>query len=228
MSVIDLSTLPFPQNTFRTFLDSVCEKHELDFASYAGIDPIARKSHGFVNNSEWQAHYVKQGFEHTDPRLIMGARSIAPVDWQHLRKEQSFKTIFKAAKDFRVYPQGITIPVRGPFGDTGLLNATRNCSDTQWELLKKKILGDLQVIAVHLHDHVMQINMLMQPPLSAREKEILQWTAAGKSQQDIADILSISNRTVEVHLRSTRSKLSTLTTAQAVGRAIGMRLIFPV
>jgi DNA-binding CsgD family transcriptional regulator len=233
MSVVDLSKLTFPQSNFKTLLDSVCEKHELDFAAYAGIDPVARKVHGFVNYPvEWQAHYVKQGFEHKDPTLLMGARSIAPVDWQRLRNEQSFKTIFKAAHDFNIFDQGVTIPVRGPFGDIGLFSVTRDCSDREWGLLKKKILGDLQITAVHLHDHVMKTNVLnqklMQPPLSAREKEILQWIAAGKSQQDVADILSISNRTVEVHLRSSRSKLSALTTAQAVGRAIGSRLIFPV
>jgi DNA-binding CsgD family transcriptional regulator len=63
--------------------------------------------------------------------------------------------------------------------------------------------------------------------LSTREKEVLQWTAAGKLQQEIGDILSISHRTVEIHLRSAREKLGALTTVQAVGRAIGMGLIHP-
>jgi len=70
-------------------------------------------------------------------------------------------------------------------------------------------------------------NYLANPSLSTREKEILQWVAAGKSQQDIGDILSISHRTVEVHLRSGREKLNALTTAQAVGRSISLGLIYP-
>ncbi|WP_366944699.1 LuxR C-terminal-related transcriptional regulator [Planktotalea sp.] len=44
---------------------------------------------------------------------------------------------------------------------------------------------------------------------------------------DIGVILTISSRTVEVHLRSARSKLSALSTPQAVGRAIGMGFIQP-
>jgi DNA-binding CsgD family transcriptional regulator len=68
---------------------------------------------------------------------------------------------------------------------------------------------------------------LRQPKLSSREIEILQWVAAGKSQQDIGDILLISSRTVEVHLRSTREKLCTISTAQAVGRAVSLGLIQP-
>jgi DNA-binding CsgD family transcriptional regulator len=69
--------------------------------------------------------------------------------------------------------------------------------------------------------------MLNSPNLSTREKEIMQWIAAGKSQQDIGDILNISHRTVEVHLRSARQKLHALTTPQAVGRAINLGLIYP-
>lgn len=232
MSVIDLSKLKFPENNLRLFLDTVCETHELDYAAYAGVNPIAQSVHGVVNYpDEWQTQYVKQGFQFKDPALLVASRSIAPVDWQRLRKETTFKTIFRAAHDFGIADQGLTIPVRGPYGEVGLFSVTRDCSDREWELLKPKILGELQSAAVHLHDNVMRSNAmsreLMHPLLSAREIEILQWVAAGKSQQDVADILSISNRTVEVHLRSSRSKLGALTTPQAVGRAVGLGLIYP-
>jgi DNA-binding CsgD family transcriptional regulator len=232
LSVIDLSKLPVPENNFRLFLDTVCEAHELDFAAYAGVNPIAQSIHGVVNYpDDWQTRYVKQGFQHRDPTLIVASKSIAPVDWKRLREESSFKTIFNAAHDFGIAEQGMTIPVRGPYGEVGLFSVTRNCSDREWDMLKPDILGGLQNAAVHLHDNVMRSHAmtgeLMQPSLSAREVEILQWVAAGKSQQDVADILSISNRTVEVHLRSSRSKLGALTTPQAVGRAVGLGLIYP-
>ncbi|WP_299568038.1 LuxR family transcriptional regulator [uncultured Sulfitobacter sp.] len=233
MSVLDLSKLPFPQNNLRSFLDTVCETHEFDFAAYAGMDPVTRTVHGFVNYpDEWQTRYVKQGFQQKDPTLITASRSVAPVDWQRLRSENSFQTVFRAAHDFGIAEQGLTIPVRGPLGDVGLFSVTRKCSDREWSLLKTEILADLQIAAVHLHDHVLTTSTLNQklthPSLSTRETEILQWIAAGKSQQDVGDILSISNRTVEVHLRSSRSKLAALTTPQAVGRAIGLGLIYPI
>lgn len=233
MSVIDLSKLTLPQNNLRSYLDAVCETHELDYAAYAGMNPLDHSVHGFVNYPDaWQAHYVERGFLHKDPTLKIARRSIAPVDWQRLRDEESFKTIFYDARDFGIHEQGLTIPVRGPFGDIGLFSVTRNCSDHEWKLLKKAILGDLQNAAVFLHDNVVKTSALSRrlthPTLSDREVEVLQWIAAGKSQQDVADILSISNRTVEVHLRSGRSKLSALNTSQAVGRAIGLGLIYPI
>ncbi|EPX78417.1 autoinducer binding domain-containing protein [Salipiger mucosus] len=233
MSVIDLSKLPFPENDLKSFLDQVCEANELDYAAYAGINPIAQTVHGFVNYpDEWQTLYVDQGFQNRDPALLAASRSIAPVDWQRLRGEQSFKSIFRAAHDFGISEQGMTIPVRGPYGDMGMFSVTRDCPDEEWRLLKRKVLGELQTAAVHLHDHVISsqalTRVLHHPALSKREIEILQWIAAGKTQQDVADILTISNRTVEVHLRSGRSKLGALTTSQAVGRAIGLGLIHPL
>ncbi len=233
MSVIDLSKLPFPENDLGDFLDSVCDTHELDYAAYAGTNPIAQTVHGFVNYpEEWRTRYTEQKFENKDPTLLLAKRSIAPVDWHRLRHEASFKTVFSAAHDFGISEHGLTIPVRGPYGDVGLFSVTRNCSDREWALLKSKIMGELQQAAVHLHDHVIQsealTSILAQPTLSAREIEILQWVAAGKSQQDVADILAISHRTIEVHLRSSREKLGALTTAQAIGRAISRGLVYPV
>lgn len=232
LSVIDLSKTPFPENNLRLFLDEVCDAHELDYAAYAGVNPIAQSVHGFVNYpDEWQALYVERGFQYKDPALLLARRSIGPVDWQGLRSEAMFQTIFRAARDFGIAEQGVTIPVRGPFGDIGLFSVTRDCGDREWAQLKAKVLSELQSAAVRLHDCVVQSHALTRqlthPSLSAREVEILQWVAAGKSQQDIADILSISNRTVEVHLRSSRTKLGALTTAQAVGRAIGLGLVCP-
>ncbi len=232
LELIDLSTLPQPEEGLRDFLDSVCAKHELEFAAYAGVDTMTQRIHGIVNYpDEWQRHYTEHGLQMKDPTLAMASRSVAPVDWQRLRHEPSFDHVFRAAHDFGIAKQGLTIPIRGPFGDMGLFSVTRRSSDDEWLKLKRQIMGDLQTAAVHLHDTIIQADdlqrSLRRPALSNREREILQWIAIGKSQHDVADILTISHRTVEVHLRSSREKLGALTTAQAVGRAIGMRMIYP-
>lgn len=56
--------------------------------------------------------------------------------------------------------------------------------------------------------------------LSAREREVLAWTAAGRRQADIAATLGLSERTVENHLRRIRRRLGAITTAQAIRIAI--------
>ena len=232
MDIVDLGALPASESHYGGFLNQVREKFELDNVAYAGINPVSGTIHGHVTYDDaWKTHYTEQNFQLIDPTLHMPQRSIAPVDWSRLERSDQFRQVFRDAHDFGIGDQGLTIPVRGPYGDVGLLSVTRECSKTEWTRLVGHVISDLQSMAVHIHDSVMNsdtlTSVLMHPALSKREVEILQWTAAGKSQQDIGDILSISHRTVEVHLRSSREKLYALTTAQAVGRAIGLGLIFP-
>jgi DNA-binding CsgD family transcriptional regulator len=204
----------------------------MDHIAYAGMNPINGSVFGHVTYSnDWQQHYIENGLHRIDPTLHAARRSIAPVDWRRLERSQNFQTVFCDAKEFGISDRGLTIPVRGPYGDIGGLSLTRDCPQQEWDQLKKKYIGEFQAVAVHIHDMVIRSEtvsrLLNTPTLSTREKEIMQWIAAGKSQQDIGDILSISHRTVEVHLRSARQKLYALTTPQAVGRAIAMGLIYP-
>ena len=230
--LVDLSELPSADTDFVEFLFNVREKFGLTDVAYAGMNPINRAVFGHVTyDDSWKRHYAEQGFHRIDPTLIGARRSIAPVDWTRLERNDDFQRVFQEARDFGISDQGLTIPVRGPYGDIGGLSVTSNAPRSEWQMLKRRVIGQLQVVAVHVHDMVIRSdtfsNLLRTPALSQREIEILQWTAAGKSQQDVADILTISHRTVEVHLRSARQKLYALTTAQAVGRAISMGLIYP-
>ena len=233
MDLIDLGAVATREDSFVSFLDQICERFELDFAAYAGTNPVSGSIHGYVNYPDaWKNHYVENGLYRKDPTLHRASRSIAPVDWRRLERDVEFHRVFRDAHDFGITDRGLTIPVRGPYGDTGMLSVTRSCTEAEWDSLTKNVLTELQSVAVHIHDTVMRSDVvsraLRYPALSTREKEILQWVAAGKSQQDIGDILGISHRTVEVHLRSGREKLYALTTPQAIGRAIGLGLIYPL
>jgi len=233
MDLIDLGANGAKPQDFDIFLDRIRERYGFDHAAYAGSNPIAGTIHAYVTYpDQWKQYYIDQELHLFDPTLAQAARSIAPVDWRRLERTHNFDRVFRTASDFGIVPQGLTIPVRGPYGDIGMLSVTRNCRQSEWERLIPMIVSDLQSIAVHLHDGAMRSHTLTRrlraPNLSQREVEILQWIAAGKSQQDVGDILGISHRTVEVHLRSGRDKLFALTTPQAVARAIAMGLIYPL
>ena len=232
MELIDLAATPEGRHDFVEYLEHICGSLELDYASYASANPVSGKVVAFTTYPDrWRDHYMAQNLHLSDPTLHTAGRSIAPVDWSRLDKTEAFTNVFSQAHDFGLPDIGMTIPVRGPYGETGLFSVTSGASLTEWNKLKKQIVADLQLSAVYMHDRVMKsdrlLDILRYPALSAREIEILQWVAVGKSQQDIGDILSISPRTVEVHLRSSREKLSALTTPQAVGRAVSMGLIYP-
>lgn len=65
------------------------------------------------------------------------------------------------------------------------------------------------------------------PSLTEREIEVLKWSADGKSAQDIAEILALSKRTVDFHIKNSVSKLNTPNKTAAVVRAVLLGLVRP-
>ena len=53
-------------------------------------------------------------------------------------------------------------------------------------------------------------------PLTARQREVLEWVGDGKSAQDIAMLMGLTTATVEKHLRLARTALDAETTVQAI------------
>lgn len=234
MKPLDLGAISTEgEETLAEALERVCARFGVGFAAYAGINTVDNSMHGVVNYpAAWKEHYVARDFQKIDPTLIVAARSTAVVDWSRLKEFGAFETVFRDASEFGIPSIGLTVPIRGPFGDKGMFSVVSTCSAREWAVLRNDMIHGLQIEATIFHDRVMRegstMRAMRQPVLSVREKEILQWIAAGKSQHDVGTILSISTRTVEVHLRSAREKLSALTTPQAVARAIGMRMIYPI
>ncbi len=64
-------------------------------------------------------------------------------------------------------------------------------------------------------------------PLTGRERDVLSWLAAGKTDRDIGEILGMSPRTVQKHLQHIYQKLGVETRTAAVVRAMEMTSAAP-
>lgn len=62
-------------------------------------------------------------------------------------------------------------------------------------------------------------------PLTGREKEVLQLTAEGLKQQEVADKLFISRRTVNNHIQTINDKFSVNSTVAAIVRGIELGIV---
>ncbi len=214
------------------YLLDMCQKLELDHATYCTINRVTGDVHGYATvKQEWRDIYGQKGYHLKDPTVHKSAQSLLPTDWSEYQNLEAFHEVGNPATEFGIAKQGLTIPVHGMFGEVGLMNVTRDTSARTWEKLKTKILGELQLHTIQLHDSIMRTDEIKRSitaaPLSDREVEVMQWVAAGKNQQDVADILNLSRRTVETHLSSAKNRLGVTSTAQAVGRAIGIGVIQP-
>jgi DNA-binding CsgD family transcriptional regulator len=63
--------------------------------------------------------------------------------------------------------------------------------------------------------------------LTTREIEVLSWSALGKTSQDVAAILGISEGVVRIHLQSAQHKLDCLNRTHTVAKALAEGLIKP-
>ena len=112
---------------------------------------------------------------------------------------------------------GLQIPIYGPLGLEGAASLGGGQIDAS---NGARLALDLVARAAFTAMRRLIAQPAPAAALTAREREVLGWTAAGRRQTDIAAGLGLSDRTVENHLRRIRQKLGVATTAQAVGIAL--------
>lgn len=97
----------------------------------------------------------------------------------------------------------------------GLLNfgAAQETADRQWQLHGAKLEAYCHIF--HLKAQSFPVP-LAHKSLTERQKEVLRWVGAGKTNAEVATILGVSPAAIEKHLRRVREILKVSTTTQAV------------
>lgn len=75
------------------------------------------------------------------------------------------------------------------------------------------------------YDRVRRKENALPNPLSARELEVLRWTAQGKTSVEIGHILTLSDHTVNAYLTNAIKKLDCVNRTQLVAKALRLKLI---
>jgi len=190
-------------------------------------DPFAKMTYG----EEWIRRYKDQNYTFIDPVVNLGARSILPLDWGRLpREDKKVSRLFGEAKEMGVGNQGLTIPVRGPVnGLWSLFVVTCYDGEAAWAGRRFELLKDLVHVAHYVHQRAYQLHVEDAPvdlnAVTKREIEALEWSAEGKTLGDIAILMRISTETVKSHLDSARFKLQAINRVHAVSKALRSGLI---
>ena len=174
---------------------------------------------------EWQDHYFTMNYDEIDPIVLFGMKAFLPLDWSLIPKvKKTARRFFGEAMEFGISDLGVTIPVRGANAETALVSLNTDMSSQDWALFLKEHVADVTYFASLLHREVLRpitnASGVTSVELSMREREVLQWAAAGKSSWETSTILGLSSRTVEHYLGNAASKLDAATKAQAVAKAI--------
>jgi DNA-binding CsgD family transcriptional regulator len=206
----------------------------LKHVAYLGINiPRIGKTTPFYSatyTEDWCKHYEHADFVDIDPVVRLGLTGLLPVDWRNFDYARPpIRTMFGEAKEFGLGRQGLTIPIRGRGPEAALFSINSDLPDTEWDDLKRHSMRDLQLLANYFHQMVIRVEGGQIPHyeslLSPREKECLQWAAAGKTIWETSEILNVSERAIRLYLDTARHKLECLNKTQAVGKAVALGIV---
>ncbi|SDR45164.1 LuxR family transcriptional regulator, activator of conjugal transfer of Ti plasmids [Rhizobiales bacterium GAS113] len=179
----------------------------------------------------WARRYLERGYEQIDA-VVAEARSTQRAFVWDARsfpaRSPAQRRLFWEASQFGIRC-GVTVPIRGGYGRFAAFTLAGD-EMIGLELFDARAADLVQLIALYYHANVhaklqLGLNRVSDAALTPRERQCLTWVAQGKRMGDIADILSISRRTVVFHLDNARSKIGVATLAQAVAEAMQRGLI---
>lgn len=215
-----------------SFLGTIRDHYGLSHVAYIAseIPGLADKQPYFrcTYSDEWVNHYIEKEYVQIDPVLHQGRNTILPFDWRCFdRRRRDLRVFFGEAKLAGLGTHGLTIPVRGRYGELALISINSDMSDRDWKKDKIHYMRDFQMMSGFLHQSILRFENVEQEVerLTPREKECLTWLARGKSIDDISVILGISRHTVRVYSDTARAKVNGLNITHAVAKAITLNLI---
>lgn len=176
---------------------------------------------------EWRRRYTSEGYWFKDPTIPLLGVARAPYTWSEAMAragdDAGARRVMGEAGEFGM-AQGITVPLATLDGDL----AGFSFSGPRVEIAPSD-LGMLDVMAAFAFARLLLIRGVSRKrsptKLGPREREALQWTAAGKTAWEVGEVMGISKAGVDYHLRSARTKLSTSNTTQSVAMALRLGLI---
>lgn len=175
----------------------------------------------------WSKRYESQGYLGVDPVVAHGLSSNEPILWS----PALFRSAGRLWDDANAHGlnHGIGLARRLENGSVGMLNLSRSADPINL-LEAKELLGEIEMLTEMLIVTEARIATQRHLPeahisLNAREKEILRWTADGKTSSEVGQILSLSSATVNFHVNKALKKLNAVNKMQAVVKAIVLGLL---
>ncbi|MBD8163283.1 transcriptional regulator SdiA [Erwinia persicina] len=208
------------------------QANELEFDFYALFIrhpvPFTRPKTFFYCNypKKWVEYYLQEDFARSDP--VLKKCFLPGVVWQWQAVEAGDgQRVLDAAREHGIC-QGISCSVLANNRAVGILSLSTASSSKNRALtpeieLKLQYISELAMTAlITMNDISMSIARL---ELSEREREILKWTAEGKTSAEISLILSISENTVNFHQKNMQKRFNAPNKTQVASYAAAIGLI---
>jgi len=215
--------------------EDICQEivAELDWFGFSCVTALTLPGPGetledglLMNNrpTEYTEHYIEQNYVVRDPVVTELRQTVDPYSWSDIRERRDLgkadQRIMDEARDFDVR-DGLIIPIVTLSGTMSIFSPCGREPN-----LSRRARSAMEIIGIYSYQALSralvkrQRDEIAHRPLTPREREILQWVAAGKSDDEIGEILSISAATVTAHVENSKRKLDAFKRTYAIVQAI--------
>lgn len=189
----------------------------------------------------WVSRYLEQNYVTIDPVTLESQRTRLPFLWRPTLALPVYdrplaRLVFDEAAEFGMR-DGLTVPIHAAAGISMMSMALDDPALASPGAQRER--QTLHLLAMHYHlacERALAQPATQPPPpvsqpqpprLTPREREVLLWTAKGKTGWEIAQILRLTERTVVYHVENAKTKLGASSRSHAVVVALSMGLIDP-
>lgn len=245
LSQIDTTALELPEvrdvSELRQSLENFCSAAGYRYFTYisgrvvagrrvTNLDPRERPFRLTNLPEDWQGEYSEKRYYDHDPVMLFALYNLLPDRWTNIIRRNELSTrqqkIVTDAADSGMR-DGLIVPVHGPGGEFAVLSLSHNETPAQ---AKNNVESDdalVHLFALRFHSLARTVLEPVEPEapvdLTSREIDVLFWTAEGKSSWDISQILSISEATVNFHIKSAKEKLGVYNKTHAVAKMFAFK-----
>ena len=189
--------------------------------------PLTPRDQGIIlvhYPEKWRQHYRSSGYIDIDPTIDAITHRSAPYAWEQLSNlDNRRRQLFDDVRDLGVVG-GLTVPIHVADGTTFLASFSAEAPG-----VAQRSRPLLSLISAQFVERHAALSGAPEPSirLTQRERDCLTWTARGKSAWEIGVLLSISESTVNFHIKNACAKLASKGRMLGVVRAIMLGLISP-
>lgn len=206
-----------------------------------------------TTGQDWEETYRSNQFIHVDAMIQSARRTNRPFRWGDVRLPEGGKRrkpgsvrVMHASRDYG-FLEGLVIPLH--FVDDRGVMCSSLCTlfwkdaCQQFSRTVDEYSHRLHLILIYWIQRSLEVRKIRPEdtsnitffnrygaqqntqPLTDREREVVAWAARGKTVSETAEILALSNETVQTHIKNAIEKLRAGNKTHAVAKAINLGMV---
>lgn len=170
--------------------------------------------------AEWKRRYTDERLYMIDPVVVKLQCSSDPFLWSSVRTSRTTRAEIRVMDDAASYGlrEGLIVPIFGIGGS--IYGAAFAGFKPRCDSIAR---AELHLVSMYAYARAKQLRRREpEPPvaISLKEREALQWAAAGKSDWEIGEVIGITEGAAHKRIESAKRKYGVATRMQAVVEAL--------